>query len=102
MKRQFQRKRREDPDHHTIMESSLIESLNVKMVSQVVLDPMHLVDIGVMKKILINFLKGLNHGLKLTKEDTEKMLEQLLNLVPLEFGRKPRSFEYVESLRQLS
>lgn len=47
---------REDLEHHNIMENSSIESLNIKNISLVVLDPMHLIDIGVMKKMLINNL----------------------------------------------
>lgn len=85
-------KLRTDPRHHNILESTLIESLEIKMVSQVVLDPMHLVDIGVMKKILVISLKGIS------KENIVKMSRQLLSLVPFvptEFGRKPRSFDYV-------
>lgn len=66
------------------------------MISQVVLDPMHLIDIGVMKKMLLNNLKGLTNGFKQSKEDIEKMNERLLELVPYvpsEFGRQPRSFD---------
>lgn len=77
---------RDDLEHHNIMENSSIESLNIKIISLLVLDPMHLIDIGVMKKMLINNLKGVTNGFN-------KRLLELVPYVTSESGRKPRMMQ---------
>lgn len=72
-----------------------LENLGIKMISQVSIDSMHLLDLGVMKKFLLRVLQG-NMIIKVTKNNKicmSKKLELLRKSIPKEFVRKPRSFE---------
>lgn len=63
------------------------------MVSQIPIDPMHLIDLGIKRKILSRISKAKTMGLR---PDVNSISEYLLNVavhVPTEFQRKPRSFK---------
>lgn len=76
---------------------SPLEKINLNMVSQVALDSMHLVDLGVVRKFLMRLLNnkiGLEY--KVSKENIlniSKDLKSLRKYIPLEFARRPRGFE---------
>lgn len=83
---------RTDPAHHQfeyLNKKNVLEEIGIGMVSQFVLDPMHLCDLGVMKKILTLFIKE--------KSITEIQLLTDLYIaykqyIPKDFSRKPREF----------
>ena len=66
------------------------------MVSQFTLDPMHLIYLGLVRKILNSIVKGEIVGYKLTGENIElfnsKLLKYITN-IPVDFVRKPRPIE---------
>lgn len=76
-------------------EHTLLETLNVGMVSQVVLDPMHLMDEGVMGRMLQSiFFNGTCASVHLRnggKELVDNINMAMSAYVPSEFVRKPRS-----------
>ena len=83
--------------HHHISESPLI-NIPMKMISQVPADYMHLVCLGVMRKLVYLFLKGplkTRLGPRVVCELSEKHLN-LGNYIPFEFARKPRLFKDFE------
>lgn len=84
-------KSRKQPEHHT--GDSILEKLDIGMVSQISLDYMHLVCLGVMKRLLQFWVKGYKN----TRCSDANLVEidRRLNLcrksIPNEFARKPRS-----------
>lgn len=73
---------------------SELENLGCKMVSQFPLDPMHLIDLGVTRKLLMCLLSGKSTSFKLTPANKTTLSTSLVFLstfVPKEFSRKPRS-----------
>lgn len=79
----------EDEDHHKDI-SPLVE-LNIGMVSQFPQDYMHLVCLGVLKRLLLLWKKGpLRY--RLGSQDLNQILS-LKDYVPCEFSRKPRSLD---------
>lgn len=78
---------------------SLIEKAGIQMVTQFALDPMHLIDLGVVKKMLFCILNGNCNFTKLSKIDKENLSKKMLELnsfIPIEFARKPRSFDEIK------
>jgi len=93
-------KNRVYPKYHktTVDPVSELEKLNVGMVSQVPLDPMHLIDLGVTKKVLTLLIDDKSCS-KIKKEDVLQLSEKLLSFAPYiikEFARKPRSLDEVK------
>lgn len=68
---------------------NILEEAGIRMVSQFPLDAMHLVDLGVVKKLIRLISKRVN-----VKTINEK-LNYVSQFVPSEFGRLPRSLEEV-------
>lgn len=65
------------------------------MVSQVVPDPMHLLDEGVFKRMAHSIFVGRCPGVRLTSDAQELLVTIYMSYsayVPAEFKRKPRSF----------
>lgn len=60
------------------------------MVSQFPLDPMHLVDLGIVKRIVTYIYEGLS---KLAQESLSESYSKLADFTPYEFTRKPRDFK---------
>lgn len=93
---------RKYPEHHLRnfqQEMSPLESIGFKMISQTPLDSMHLIDLGVMKKMLLRLVNRQTRP-KLPKVNVEKIstqLEQLKKFVPKEFPRKPRSLNEISN-----
>lgn len=72
-----------------------LEDILVNMVKQFPLDPMHLIDLGVSKKML-QFIIKRKTNFKLSNNKITESSSLLLSLapyIPTEFCRKPRSFE---------
>lgn len=90
--------RQTDSDHHRSV-SPLTAYFG--MVTQFVLDPMHLLYLGVMRKLVYLWLKGpLNVRIgSARKNRISKKLEEIALCMPDEFSRKPRSLTYVERFK---
>lgn len=86
----------EDEGHHRGI-SPLVE-LNIGFVSEFCLDPMHLVYLGVMRKLLNLWLKGplSNRISSFDKNEISKSLLNLSKFIPHEICRKPRSLFEVD------
>lgn len=88
---------REQPEHHLVKfrnQHSLLETIEIGMVSQFPLDPMHALDSGVMKRILGNIMSGKFNNCHLRNEERELMDSvnlRMIAYIPSEFERKPRS-----------
>ena len=80
-----------DSDHH--LGRSAVQTLPVGTVSQFPLDYMHMACLGVMRRLLLCWLKGplsVRLGTARTNRISDK-LTSLIPFIPREFGRKPRS-----------
>jgi len=88
-----------DPDHH--VGSSPFASLDIGLVSQVVLDYMHLVCLGVMRKLLMAWISGpLPNRLPSRKVSlVSANLLTISRLMPEEFARRPRSLHEIKKFK---
>ncbi|XP_067648011.1 uncharacterized protein [Eurosta solidaginis] len=81
--------------HKPMLDSCLsLETIGIKMVTQFPLEPMHLVDLGIVKKMLKALLEGQTKNFKLRPESKNSISSRFLSFVPYipdEFARKPRS-----------
>lgn len=87
---------RQQPEHH--LEKSALEILSVGMVSQLPLDYMHLVCLGVVKRLLQFWVKG-KMDVRLKSADICGISAALLSFnkyTPKEFARKARPLEEVD------
>ena len=86
----------EDEDHHKDI-SPLVE-LNIGMVSQFPQNYMHLVCLGVVKRLLLLWKKGpLRY--RLGSQDLNQISDSMLSLkgyVPCEYSSKPRSLDVID------
>ena len=85
-------------EHHLNNILSPLAQLSIDMVTDFVLDYMHLVCLGVMRKLLILWLKGpllTRLSSKIVLDISEKMI-RLRQYIPCEFARKPRSLSEVD------
>ncbi|XP_077263116.1 uncharacterized protein LOC143897983 [Temnothorax americanus] len=83
-----------DPEHHDGVSPLL--KINLKMVSQFVLDPFHLVLEGVVKRFLKFVLKGTKSGMRVRGGSVLEISRRLVELrkhIPVEFARKPVGLE---------
>lgn len=86
-----------DIDHHQANAVSPLIDLNIDMVSYFVLDYMHLVCLGVMRKLLHLWVSG-PLKVRLPSNLVKKLSSYLMDCskhVPVEFARKPRSLRDV-------
>lgn len=88
---------REQPEHHKEQfrnELTLLETVNIGMVSQFPLDVMHAIDSGLMKRMLESILHGPCNLLRL-RNDAKYLMDavnlRMISYIPTEFERKPRS-----------
>lgn len=89
-------KNRSQIEHHT--GNSILEELSIGMVSQVPLDYMHLVCLGVVKRILQLWVRG-NKNIRLPTESVNSVSSHLIAMksyIPSEFARKPRALHDVD------
>lgn len=87
----FRRRRQEQ--HH--LGHSLLENLRyTKMVEDFPVDPMHLLDLGVMRKLLLIWTTGKHFSHRKLSIELQTQLEKRINLlrpyIPSDFARKPR------------
>ena len=78
--------------------SSLANLIGIAVPLSIPPDPMHLIDLGLVKYFVECWLGNITHFIKelLTKEQITSLNQILCNLhVPVEFSRSPRSFEDV-------
>lgn len=88
-----------DEDHH--LGESILENLGIGMVSQVPLDYMHLVCLGVMKRLLHFWYKG-PYDVKIPFKNYEKLSNVICSYkvyITKEFCRKPRSLMEVDRFK---
>ncbi|XP_054090082.1 uncharacterized protein LOC128922693 [Zeugodacus cucurbitae] len=84
--------------HHKKMEKSCLEEIGVGMVSAFPVEPMHLLDLGVVRKMLKCLINGPNVGYQLTKQQKNMLSKTLISYIPYipnEFARKPRSLDEI-------
>lgn len=81
------------PSHHN--KKSELENIGIGMVSQIPIDPMHLIDLGVVRKMLLSLVNS-------KSAKNVKMVNQISNFLieykshnPAEFQRSPRSLSEV-------
>jgi len=90
---------RTDTNHHSSVTSisSVVDISGVNVVSSFSLDYMHLVTLGVMKKLILLWMKGpLNVRLPSSKiKQISNLLLSFRSKFPCEFSRKPRALEEV-------
>jgi len=88
-----------DTNHHSSVTSisSVVDISGVNVVSSFSLDYMHLVTLGVMKKLILLWMKGpLNVRLPSSKiKQISNLLLSFRSKFPCEFSRKPRAIEEV-------
>lgn len=84
------------PDHHTGL--SELQKLDINMVEDFPLDPMHLLYLGVVKKIIGQWMDRKRGGSqKLTLNSIKILNERMINYTkfyPQEFQRKPRRIDH--------
>ncbi|XP_070529838.1 uncharacterized protein [Cardiocondyla obscurior] len=88
---------RTQPEHHT--GNSILEKLPIGMVSQIPLDYMHLVCLGVTKRLIQLWQRG-KKNFRLSKEYVNAISLYLTEIIkpyiPSEFARKPRYMEDID------
>lgn len=87
---------RRDKSHHQmhyLCRKSALETANIGMVSQFPIDPMHLIDIGITKKLLVHLSSGKSQGHRVDSNAISQRLLSLKKYVPMEFQRRPRSLK---------
>lgn len=87
---------RHNEDHH--LNNSPFENIGLKMVTQFPLDYMHLVCLGVMKRLTKLWIQGIK-GIKLRASQINQLstdLKLLIPYIPREFSRKPRGLDEVD------
>lgn len=84
-------------EHHNGV-SSLAEN-NFPIVTGFILDSMHLVYLGIMKRILFQLVQGNNYYCKLDARRVNLLSERLQSLrkhIPVDFARKPQSLNKIK------
>ena len=91
---------RQQPEHH--IRSSILENLKIGMVSQVPNDYLHLVCLGVLKKLISFWVRG-KKDVRLREAGTVSLkLTQSSVDIPSEFCRKPRSMFDIDRWKDMS
>ena len=83
-------------DHHN--GDSVLEQLDIDMVLDFPVDPMHLVDLGVCRKLLLTWIRGPPER-RISKnliEIISARLELLRDFIPREFARLSRSLKFID------
>ena len=86
-------------DHHKAVDSPL-QQLSVGLVSQMVLEPMHLLYLGAVRRLLWLWIKGpISNSCRIAPSQVRAVSDYLIKLhsfLPREFGRKCRSLYEME------
>lgn len=86
-----------NPKHH--LGDCPLETLPINLVDDIPYEYMHLVGLGVTRKLILLWTKGKRRIFKLSQKDIQKIdnnLSMVRRTVPKEFTRKPRSVREVE------
>lgn len=96
---------RQDTDFFSINSSeehikgkSPLLKLNIGLMSQFILDPMHLIYLGVMRRLLCCWVEG-DRGVRFSKKnifDLNLKIQKLRNCMPSDFSRKLRNLDEVK------
>lgn len=85
-----------NPQHHR--GRSILEDLEIDMINQIPLDPMHLLYLGVTKRLICLWVRG-NAAIRFNKKDIELLDQRYISMkefVTDEFARKPRTINEVD------
>lgn len=89
---------RRDIAHHNqkfVNQRTVLENIGIGMVSQFPIDPMHLCDLGVMKKMIGYMMKHRSYGARIDQTKiSERLLMKIKPNIPSEFTRDCRSLEH--------
>ena len=83
---------RADEQHHNNQHQSMLEKSSIGMVSQFPIDPMHLVDLGIAKKMLMLIVESFD---KNTLDKASQEYVEFAAYTPMEFARKPRDLKEI-------
>jgi hypothetical protein len=90
----------DDPHHSDNIPSPLLRHLDIKMVTQFPLDCMHLVYLGVMRRLLVLWLRGpVDLHIRLSQgvvRQISECLSEFRSYIPREFARKCRDLSEVD------
>lgn len=89
-------KNRRDKSHHHqeyLDKPTALEVGNINMVSQFPIEPMHLLDLGITKKMLTLVVNGKSYGRRVNITVISQALISIKKFVPKEFQRLPRSLD---------
>lgn len=92
---------RRDKDFHStkyLNTEMSLETIGINMISQFPIDIMHLIDLGVAKKMILRLItsKSIERLSEQKKQEMSSFMISLYPFIPREFSRKPRSFEDVK------
>jgi len=85
-------------EHHNGV--SPLTEINFPMITGFILDLMHLVYLGVMRRIIFQLVQGNNYFCKLDAKRVNLLSEKLESLrkhIPIDFARKPRNFNKIKN-----
>ncbi|XP_055927964.1 uncharacterized protein LOC129959167 [Argiope bruennichi] len=88
----------DDDDNEHIRDKLPLLKLNLGLITQFPLDYMHLVCLGVMRKLLVSWIRG-PLGIRLCSRDIDILSNNLISFakyIPNELPRKPRSLREVD------
>ncbi|KAI9552540.1 hypothetical protein GHT06_020388 [Daphnia sinensis] len=71
--------------------TTILEKLDIDLISGMLLDPMHLTDLGVTRKLFVSWIRGKYRNVKLTREKQNllaKRIDQVRSYIPDDFSRK--------------
>lgn len=88
--------RNQDQEEHHLGRSVLLDIQNFDIISQIPLDYMHMICIGVMKKLINLWISGPLKTRCLSSQKIKNISKFLLNIrpyIPREFARRPRRLE---------
>ncbi|KZS10320.1 Uncharacterized protein APZ42_025240 [Daphnia magna] len=86
------------PEHHH-EENSLLEELNLDLGSHVPVDPMHLTDLGVNRKLFVSWTHGKYHNVKLSRVQRGRLAERIeciRSFIPNDFPRKHGALQLLD------
>lgn len=86
-------------DEHHLTVSPLTEIPGLGMVSNFVLDYMHLICLGVMRKLLFIWVSGNVPSLKMPSKIVDEISDRMTDIsdyIPVEFSRKPRTLREIK------
>lgn len=86
------------PEHHNpkfLHNKSVLEEIGIKMVSQFPIDPMHLVDSGVVKRCIQSFLDNNTSGTVNCTKISELLMDDVKRNTPSEFARYCRPLDMI-------